>query len=69
MPIGVETPRRLTASDALAGRTVEASKAVTRLWQLDPDLRLSNLKDLLILRRPADIAKWEEGLRKAGRPE
>jgi TolB-like protein len=58
------------ASDALAGRTVEAGKAMARLRQLDPDLRLSNLKDhLFTLRRPADIAKWEEGLQRAGLPE
>ena len=42
---------------------------MARLRQLDPALRLSNLKDLLTLRRPEDFAKWEEGLRKAGLPE
>jgi tetratricopeptide (TPR) repeat protein len=57
------------ASSALAGRAVEASKAMARLRQLDPNLRLSNLKDLLTLRRPADVAKWESGLREAGLPE
>ena len=57
------------ASNAFAGRTVEAGKAMARLRQLDPELRLSSLKDLLTLRRPEDIAKWEEGLRKAGLPE
>jgi TolB-like protein/DNA-binding SARP family transcriptional activator len=57
------------ASNALAGRAVEAAKAMTRLRQLDPNLRLSNIRDLLTLRRLSDIAKWEEGLRKAGLPE
>ena len=42
---------------------------MTRLRQLDPNLRLSNIRDLLTLRRLSDIAKWEEGLRKAGLPE
>ena len=57
------------ASHALAGRAEDADKAMARLRQLDPALRLSNLKDLLTLRRPEDFAKWEEGLRKAGLPE
>jgi TolB-like protein/DNA-binding SARP family transcriptional activator/Tfp pilus assembly protein PilF len=57
------------ASNALAGRTAEAARAMARLRQIDPELRLSNLKDLLTLRRSADFAKWEEGLRRAGLPE
>jgi hypothetical protein len=32
-------------------------------------LRISNFTDWLPLRRPPDIAKYEEGLRKAGLPE
>jgi TolB-like protein len=59
----------MAASGALAGRTEEAHKAMAGLRHLAPELRLSNLKDLLTLRRPADIAKWEEGLRRAGLPE
>jgi TolB-like protein/Tfp pilus assembly protein PilF len=57
------------ASNALAGRTVEAGRAMARLRQLDPELRLSNLEDLLTLRQPEHIAKWGEGLRRAGLPE
>jgi TolB-like protein/Tfp pilus assembly protein PilF len=57
------------ASNALAGRTAEAARAMARLRQIDPELRLSNLRDLLTLRRSADFAKWEEGLRRAGLPE
>jgi TolB-like protein/class 3 adenylate cyclase/tetratricopeptide (TPR) repeat protein len=56
------------ASDALAGRLPEAHKAMTRLRQLDPDLRLSNLKELFPIRRSEDFARWAEGLRKAGLP-
>jgi TolB-like protein len=59
----------MAASGALAGRTEEAGKAMERLRQLAPELRLSNLKDLLALRRAEHFAKWEEGLRKAGLPE
>jgi tetratricopeptide (TPR) repeat protein len=57
------------ASNALAGRPAEAARAMTHLRQLAPELRLSNLKDLLTLRRSEDMAKWEEGLRRAGLPE
>jgi hypothetical protein len=40
-----------------------------RLRELDPALRLSNLKDLLPYHRPEDLATFAEGLRKAGLPE
>ncbi len=57
------------AANALAGHTAEARKAIARLRQFDPNLTLSNLGDLITLRRPEDAARWEEGLRKAGLPE
>ena len=57
------------ASDALAGRLAEAQKAMARLRQLDPELRISNLTELIPVRRPEDFARWEDGLRKAGLPE
>jgi TolB-like protein len=57
------------ASGALAGRLAEAEKAMARLRQLDPTLRLSNLKDLIPVRRSEDFAKWVEGMRRAGLPE
>jgi hypothetical protein len=57
------------AANALAGRADEAGKAMARLRQFDPNLSLSNLADLLTLRRPEDVAKWRVGLRKAGLPE
>jgi hypothetical protein len=61
--------RIATASAALAGRVDEATKLCTRLQQLDPALRVSNLKDVLGPYKPEAIAKYEEGLRKAGLPE
>jgi TolB-like protein/Tfp pilus assembly protein PilF len=64
----VPPPCIAAASGALAGRLDEASKAMARLRQLDPDLRLSNLRDLFPIRRSEDFAKWEEGMRKAGLP-
>jgi len=57
------------ASSALLGRTNEAQKAMAHLRQLVPALRISNLKELLPIRRREDFVKWEEGLRKAGLPE
>ncbi len=62
--------RMAAASHALAGRPEEAQKALARLRELVPALRVSNLRDVLgPYRRPEDIARYEEGLRKAGVPE
>jgi TolB-like protein len=62
--------RILAASNALAGRLQEAQKAIARLRQLDPSLRISSLEDVLPpLRRAEDRARYVEGLRKAGLPE
>jgi len=57
------------ASNALAGRLEEAHKAVERLHYLRPTLRISNLEELTPFRKPKDLARLEEGLRKAGLPE
>jgi TolB-like protein/class 3 adenylate cyclase len=61
--------RVFAASNALAGRLEDAQKAVARLRELDPTLRVSDLRDLTGLRRPVDFARYAEGLRKAGLPE
>jgi adenylate cyclase len=59
-----------TASNGLAGRLEQAQKALARLRQLAPTLRVSNLRDRLgPYRRPEDVARYEEGLRKAGLPD
>ena len=57
------------ASAALAGRRSEAERAIAHLRQLEPALRVADLRDLFPIRRPEDIARWEEGLRLAGLPE
>jgi adenylate cyclase len=58
------------AGNAMAGRPEQAHKAVARLRQLNPALRISNLKDVLgPYRRAEDLARYEEGLRQAGLPE
>jgi TolB-like protein/class 3 adenylate cyclase/tetratricopeptide (TPR) repeat protein len=62
--------RIAAASAALAGRAKEARKACTRLRQLNPMLRVSNFRQTLgPYRRSEDLARQEEGLRKAGLPE
>ena len=57
------------ASNAMAGRPEQAHKAVARLRQLNPALRVSTLKDVLGPWRADDLARYEEGLRQAGLPE
>jgi tetratricopeptide (TPR) repeat protein len=56
-------------SHALAGRISEANKAMARLRELKPNLRVGDLNDQIPVRRPADLARCEEGLRLAGLPE
>jgi TolB-like protein len=56
-------------SAALAGRLEEAGKLMVRLRQIDPGLRLSNLKNLISYLRAEEFTKWADGLRKAGLPE
>jgi TolB-like protein/class 3 adenylate cyclase/Tfp pilus assembly protein PilF len=58
------------ASNAMAGRLDQAQKVVVRLRQLNPTLRVSNLKKVLgPYRRAEDISRYEEGLRRAGLPK
>jgi len=61
--------RIAAASNAMAGRPEQAQKAVARLRQLNPALRVSNLKNVLGPWRADDLARYEEGLRQAGLPE
>jgi len=56
-------------SYALADRIEQAHSAMARLRDLDPTLRISNLQELTPLQRPQDVARYAEGLRKAGLPE
>ena len=61
--------RVAAASSALAGRLDQARKAMARLREIDPTLRVSDLRQMFPFRRPQDLARYEEGLRKAGLPE
>jgi TolB-like protein/class 3 adenylate cyclase len=58
------------ASNALAGRLKRAREAVARLRELNPTLRVSNLREVYgPFRRAEDLTKLEDGLRQAGLPE
>jgi TolB-like protein len=62
--------RIAAASNAMAGRPDEAHKAMARLRQLNPALRVSALKNVQApYRRAEDLSRYEEGLRRAGLPE
>ena len=58
------------ASNAMAGRRERAHKAVARLRQLNPTLRVSTLKSVLGPYRQAKyVEHYQDGLRRAGLPE
>ena len=60
----------LAMSDALAGRLEKARAGMTRLVQLSPGRRLSNINDRMPpYRRPEDRAKVLEAAHRAGLPE
>jgi TolB-like protein len=61
--------RVAAASNAMVGRPEMAHKAMARLRQLVPDLRVSNIKDVVPHRRTEDLATYEDALRRAGLPE
>ena len=61
--------RIMAASYALGGRVAEAQKTMTRVLEIDPLRRISNLKDISGPFRSEEFAKVEEGLRKAGLPD
>ncbi len=62
--------RIAAASNAMAGRPEQAHKAVARLRQVNPALRVSTLKNVLgPYRHAEDLSRYEEGLRQAGLPE
>ena len=57
------------ASAALAGHLDTARTWIARLRELDPEFCVSDFKKKLRpLRRPEDLARYEDGLRKAGLP-
>ncbi|MFB1635255.1 winged helix-turn-helix domain-containing tetratricopeptide repeat protein [Pseudomonas sp. AP-1] len=59
----------LAASHALSGRMDSAYKAMLRLREQDPGLRVSALRQWMPIHRDEDLALFAEGLRLAGLPE
>jgi hypothetical protein len=57
------------ASAAHAGKQEEAKKAMARVRELNPAMRMSNLRSLSPFKREQDFKQWSDGLRKAGLPE
>ena len=68
-PHYVSAIRVAAATNAAAGRLGDAQKHVERALRLDPDLRISRLKDRVSTMRPEVLAKFVDALRKAGLPE
>jgi tetratricopeptide (TPR) repeat protein len=60
--------RIFAASGAFAGR-LDAQKAMARLREIDPDFRISDLRNVTPIQRPEHFAKYVEGLQKAGLPD
>jgi TolB-like protein/class 3 adenylate cyclase len=60
--------RITAASNAFLGRQEKARNAILRLRQVEPGVRIATIKYPIPL-RPSELAKMEEGLRKAGLPE
>jgi TolB-like protein len=61
--------RIAAASNACAGRLVEAQQFLTRALEIDPNQRISNLRSRVGPFRPQDFAKYVNSLRLAGLPE
>ena len=59
----------IAAASALSGRQAQAQSALSRLFEIAPELCLANLIDYLPIRRPEDLARCREGLGLAGLSE
>jgi len=57
------------ASQASLGRMADARMTVGRMSQIDPEFRVRDLRTVAPFRRPEDLARFEEGLRRAGLPD
>ena len=68
-PNFLPTMRIVAASNAFMGRSEEARRTVTRLLEADPAMSISKLKSFAPGSRPEDLARYAEGLRRAGLPE
>jgi hypothetical protein len=57
------------AANAMHGNREVAASAIERLRELDPNFRLDSIKSRLPYTDPDVLARWSDGLRKAGLPE
>src|SRR5262245_15912377 len=57
--------RVLSASQAMAGRSVEAQNAMAQLRRVDPQLRVSNIDDVISPLQREHRVRYIEGLRAA----
>jgi tetratricopeptide (TPR) repeat protein len=58
--------RICAASQALLGRMEDARLTIGRMSRMDSDFRIRDVRKVAPLRRPEHLAKFEEGLRRAG---
>jgi TolB-like protein/class 3 adenylate cyclase/Flp pilus assembly protein TadD len=68
-PTRVTAVRTFAASCAMAGRMEEAHKAIERLRQMHPKSGVADAQHHWPFRRPQDLERYIEGLRRAGLPE
>jgi len=61
--------RIIATSAGNSGQLERARKAAKRMLEIDPTFRVSELSDHVPMRRPEDLARYAEGLRRAGLPE
>ncbi|MDE2063505.1 MAG: adenylate/guanylate cyclase domain-containing protein [Bradyrhizobium sp.] len=61
--------RIIAASAGNSDQPERARKAAKRMLEIDPAFSISRLADHVPLRRPDDLARYAEGLRRAGLPE
>ena len=61
--------RIIATSAGNSGQLEQAQKAAKRVLEIDPAFRVSSVADHVPLRRPDDLARYAEGLRRAGLPE
>ena len=61
--------RIFAASSAMAGHLDEARAAIARVRDLTPAFRMSDVRSVAPYRRPEDLQRYEEALRRAGLPD
>ena len=67
---GFQPALRVAAmSHALGGDRITAIQYTKKALALDPNAQVSTLMSQMPLRRPEDMARWKDGLIKAGFPE